>query len=198
MGGFSTFLQHCQSKWNRCVPPQFQQYGTKKYLLVLNTFKRQPFSVPTKTTSYSNTKPSPVQSQIVILANTELSPQDTFFFCSIQWSSNPIHKLAVYLIQLLNDMPSQISCFSLSICPLSLNLCPPPLNAARPTPTTPRQVWWMKLWWYQCTNIHITNHNNKLHTSMTLFIVMNPVQAACIQLLCKLYAVSRINMSVKT
>ena len=95
-------------------------------------------------------------------------------------------------------MPSQISCFSLSICPLSQNLYPPPLNAARPTPTTPRQVWWMKLWWNQCTNNYITNHNNKLHTSMTLFIVMNPVQAACIQLLCKLYAVSRINNSVKT
>ena len=57
-------------------------------------------------------------------------------------------KLTVYLIQLLNDMPSRISCFSLSTCPLSLNLCLPPLNAARPTPTTPRQVWWMKLWWY--------------------------------------------------
>lgn len=131
MGGFSTFLQHCQSKWNRCVPPQFQQYGTKKYLLVLNTFKKRPFSVPTKTTSYSNTKPSLVQSQTVIPANTELSPLllDT------------VIELTVCLIQLLNDMPSQISCFSLSICPLSLNLCPPPLNAARPTPTTPRQVW---------------------------------------------------------
>ena len=78
MGGFSTFLQHCQSKWNKCVPPQFQQYGTKKYLLVLNIFKKQPFSVPTKTTSYSNTKPSPVQSQIVILAIIDLSPQGTF------------------------------------------------------------------------------------------------------------------------
>ena len=78
MGGFSTFLQHCQSKWNRCVPPQSQPYGTKKYLLVLNTFKKRPFWVPTKTTSYSNTKPSPVQSQTVILAIIDLSPQGTF------------------------------------------------------------------------------------------------------------------------
>ena len=134
MGGFSTFLQHCQSKWNKCVPPQFQKYGTKKYLLVSNTFKKQPFSVPTKTTSYSNTKPSLVQSQTVIPVITKLSPQGTFLLPDTLQTHCVPHPTP-------ECMPSRISCFSLSICPLSLNLCPPPLNAARPTPTTPRQVW---------------------------------------------------------
>ena len=125
MGGFSTFLQHCQSKWNKCVPPQFQQYGTKKYLLVLNIFKKQPFSVPTKTISYSNTKPSPVQSQTVILATTELSPQGIFLLLDTVISNSP-HKLTVYLIQLLNHAVSNIMflSFYLPSLPKSLSASP--------------------------------------------------------------------------
>ena len=119
MGGFSTFLQHCQSKWNKCVPPQFQKYGTKKYLLVSNTFKKQPFSVPTKTTSYSNTKPSLVQSQTVILVITELSPQGTFLLPDTLQTHCVPHPTP-------ECMPSRISCFSFHLpsLPKSLSASP--------------------------------------------------------------------------
>ena len=121
-GGCSTFLQHYQNKWNKCAPPQSQQYGTNKCLRVLSIFRKQPFSVPTKTTLCSNTKPSPVQSLTVIPAITNAYVILGIFL-----------ELTVYLIQLLNAKPTRISCFSPSIFLPSLPiLCLSPSQSRPP------------------------------------------------------------------
>ena len=187
MGGCSTFLQPYQNKWNTCAPPQSQQYGTNKCLRVLSIFRKQPFSVPTKTTLCSNTKPSPVQSLTVIPAITNAYVILGIFL-----------ELTVYLIQLLNAKPTRISCFSPSIFLPSLpTLCLAP-SECRP-PNTHHIPPGVVIGSFDGFNVHkiiLTPIITKLHTSMTKIVVVNPVQAAWIQLLCKLYAVSRLNMFV--